>query len=103
VDKLATALSTNNVAGIQGAISAIDNAQNQIVAARTDVGARMNRVQSASDNLESLKVSQNKSISDKQDVDFLQVMSDLSNQQTAFQAALQSVAKTSKLSLLDYM
>jgi flagellar hook-associated protein 3 FlgL len=50
-----------------------------------------------------MKISLNKVISGKQDVDFLQVMSDLTNQQNAFQAALASSAKTSQLSLLDYL
>jgi flagellar hook-associated protein 3 FlgL len=63
----------------------------------------MNRVQSASDNIVSMKLSLNKVISSKQDVDFLQVMSELTSQTNAFQAALAASAKTSQLSLLDYL
>ena len=103
LDKLTTALTTNNVIGIQGALPALQDAQNQILAVRGDVGARMNRVQSASDNLDSMKLSLNKVISTKQDVDILQVTSDLTAQQTAFQVALAASAKTSQLSLLDYL
>jgi flagellar hook-associated protein 3 FlgL len=103
LDKLFTALSTNDVAGIQGALPALQDAQNQILAARGDVGARMNRVQSASDNFDSIKLTMNKIISSKQEVDFLQVISDLTNQENAFQAALAASAKTSQLSLLDYL
>jgi flagellar hook-associated protein 3 FlgL len=103
LDKLTTALSINDLTGIRAALPALQNAQNQILAARGDVGARMNRVQSASDKLESMKISLNKVISSKQDADYLQVISDLTNQQNAFQAALASSAKTSQLSLLDYL
>ena len=103
LDKLTTALTTNNVIGIQGALPALQDAQNQILAARGDVGARMNRMQSASDNLDSMRLSLNKVISTKQDVDILQVTSDLTTQQTAFQVALAASAKTSQLSLLDYL
>lgn len=103
LDKLTTALSTNAVAGIQGALPALQNAQNQILAARGDVGARMNRVQTASDKLASMKLSLQKVISSKQDIDVLQVISELTSQQTAFQAALASSAKTSQMSLLDYL
>jgi flagellar hook-associated protein 3 FlgL len=81
----------------------MDGAQNQILAARGDVGARMNRVQSAMDNLDSMKLSLAKVISNKQDIDILQVASDLNTQQTAFQVALAASAKTSQLSLLDYL
>jgi flagellar hook-associated protein 3 FlgL len=101
LDKLATALAANDVNGIRGTLTPLGNAQQQILAARTDIGGRMNRVQSASENLDTLKVSQSKVISDKQDVDILQVMSDLSKQQNAFQVALAAAAKTSQLSLLD--
>jgi flagellar hook-associated protein 3 FlgL len=103
LDKLATALAANDVNGIRGTLTPLGNAQQQILAARTDIGGRMNRVQSASENLDTLKVSQSKVISDKQDVDILQVMSDLSKQQNAFQVALAAAAKTSQLSLLDYL
>jgi len=103
LDKLATALATNDVSGIQAALPALQDAQNQILAVRGDVGARINRVQNASDKLDSMKLSLDKVISDKQDADYLQVISDLTNQQTAFQAALSTSAKTSQLSLLDYL
>jgi flagellar hook-associated protein 3 FlgL len=63
----------------------------------------MNRVQSASDKLVTLKLGLNKVISSKQDVDFLKVMSELNSQSNAFQAALAASAKTSQLSLLDYL
>lgn len=103
LDRLTTALSTNDLAGIQAALPALQNAQNQILAARGDVGARMNRVQSASDKLETMKISLKKVISSKQDADYLQVISDLTAQQTAFQAALAASAQTSRMSLLDYL
>jgi flagellar hook-associated protein 3 FlgL len=103
LDTLATALTTNNVSGIQGTLPVFQDAQNQILALRGDVGARMNRVQNASDNLDSMKLSLNKVISAKQDADILQVTSDLTTQQNAFQVALAASAKTSQLSLLDYL
>jgi flagellar hook-associated protein 3 FlgL len=103
LDKLTAALSTNDLTGIQGALSGLQNAQNQILAARSDVGARLNRVQSVSDKLDSVKLSLTKLISARQDIDVLKVVSDLTTQQTAFQAALAASAKTSQLSLLDYL
>jgi flagellar hook-associated protein 3 FlgL len=103
LDKLTTALSTNDLTGIRGALSGLQNAQDQILASRGDVGARLNRVQSASDRLDGMKISLNKVVTSKQDADYLQVVSDLTTQQTAFQAALAASAKTSQLSLLDYL
>jgi flagellar hook-associated protein 3 FlgL len=103
LDSLNTALTTNDVSGIQGVLPTLQDAQNQILAGRSEVGARMNRVSNASNNLDALKVSLNKVLSDKQDADMLQVVSDLANQQNAFQVALAASAKTSQLSLLDYL
>ena len=102
-DSLITALSNNDVTGVRASLPLLENAQNQILDARGDVGARMNRVESASSNLDSAKLSLNKVISDTQDVDFLKVMSDLTQKQNAFQAALSSSAKISQLSLLNYL
>lgn len=103
LDKLSAALTANDTSGIRGTLTSLGTVQNQIIAARTDTGARMNRVQSAAENLDSLMVSQKNSIADKQDADMLQVVSDLSKQQNAYQVALSAVAKTSQLSLLDYL
>lgn len=103
MDKLITALSTNDMTGIQNSLTGIDDAQNQVLSARADIGARMNRVEAASTGLDNLKVAMNKSVSDKQDADMAQVLSQLTNQQTAYQAALATAGKASQLSLLDYL
>jgi flagellar hook-associated protein 3 FlgL len=103
IDSLITAMAGNDIAGVQAALPGLEDAQNQILNARGDVGARMNRVEGASSNLESVKLSLSKVVSDKQDVDFLQVMSDLTQKQGAFEAALSTSARLSQLSLLDYL
>lgn len=103
LNSLIAALSSNSVTGIQGTLTALDAAQNQIVTARTDIGARMNRVQSASDSIDSTKACLETVISGKQDADFPQVISDLASQQNAYEAALAASAKTSQLSLLNFL
>jgi flagellar hook-associated protein 3 FlgL len=103
IDKLTTALTTNNVSDIQGSIPTLQAVQNQILVARSDVGACLNRVTSASNKIDAMKVNLNKVLSDKQDADMLQVASDLANKQNAYQFALAASAKTAQLSLLDYL
>jgi len=103
LDSLTTALTSNDVSGISGSLAVLTDAQNQILGARGDVGARLNRVQSASDKLDTLKLGLNKVISATQDADYLQVISELTSQSNAFEAALSASAKTSQLSLLDYL
>jgi len=50
-----------------------------------------------------MKFSTTKIMSDKQDIDIMQVVSDLSKQETAYQAAIAASAKVSQVSLLDYL
>jgi flagellar hook-associated protein 3 FlgL len=98
-----TALSKNDQAGVQTALTALDTAQSQITAARADVGSRMNRMENASTNLDSMNIVLNKDLTGTQDADILKVYSELTNQQTAYQASLTSTSKISQLSLLNYL
>lgn len=102
-DKLISDMSSNNVAGIQDSLPILDNSINQVLMARGDVGARMNRMDSAASVLQDLKYNLSSVLSDKQDVDMMKIMSDLTRQQTAFQATLSASAKISQISLLDYL
>ncbi|WP_298266736.1 flagellar hook-associated protein FlgL [Geobacter sp.] len=102
-DNLITALGSNNQAGVQAELPNLDAATAQVLSTRTDLGARMNRFDGAKGILEEMKYSLTKVLSDKQDIDFMQVVSDLSKQQTAYQAAVAASAKVSQVSLLDYL
>ncbi|WP_298436434.1 flagellar hook-associated protein FlgL [Geobacter sp.] len=102
-DNLITALGSNNQAGVQAELPNLDSATAQLLSTRTDLGARMNRFDGAKNILDEMKYSLTKVLSDKQDVDFMQVVSDLSKQQTAYQAAVAASAKVSQVSLLDYL
>lgn len=100
---LLTALNNNDITGISNSISGLDGSLKQIQAAQGDVGARENRLQTAGNVLTSTKDYLTKNLSSKQDADYLQVLSDLSKEQTAYQATLAATVQFSKLSLLDYM
>lgn len=102
-DNLVTALGSGNQAAVQAELPNLEAATAQVLATRTDLGARMNRIEGARAVLEEMKFSLTKVLSDKRDVDFMQVVSDLSKQQTAFEAAIAASAKVSQVSLLDYI
>lgn len=103
LDTMATALAANDATGVRNVLPALIGGQNQILALRGDVGSRLNRVQSAADTNSATTISLNKVISTKQDADFVQVVSDLTRQQTAYQAALSVSAKSTQMSLLDFL
>ncbi|GLI38478.1 flagellar hook-associated protein FlgL [Geobacter hydrogenophilus] len=102
-DNLATALSTNDMTTARAQLDELDNGLSQVLSFRTDIGARRNRLDAANGVIEEMKFSITKIMSDKQDVDLMQVISDLSKQQTAFDAAMAASAKISQVSLLDYL
>lgn len=102
-DNLITALGAGDQAAIQAELPNLEASTAQVLSVRTDLGARMNRVEGSRNILEEMKYSLTKVLSDKRDIDFMQVVSDLSKQQTAFEAAIAASAKVSQISLLDYM
>jgi flagellar hook-associated protein 3 FlgL len=103
VDNLLTALNSGTEADVQNTLSGLDDASNQVLAARTDIGARMNRLDASKNFIDSTQVYLQKVISGKQDIDIAKAISDLTRQQTAYQAALMSTAKINQTSLLDYL
>lgn len=103
LDTLVTDLQNDNAAGISASISSLDGGYDQLLTARTVIGGRMNRLETTTSLNEQMQLDLKKSISDKQDVDFLKVVSDLNLQQTAFEAALKATANASKISLVDYL
>ncbi|ADI85793.1 flagellar hook-associated protein FlgL [Geobacter sulfurreducens] len=102
-DNLITALGANDQTAVQAELPNLEDALSQVLSTRTDLGARMNRLEGQKNVIEEMKFSLTKVLSDKQDVDFMQVISDLTKQQTAFEAAIAASGKISQISLLDYL
>jgi flagellar hook-associated protein 3 FlgL len=103
MDGLITALNNNDVSGITSAITSVTSSIQQIQAAQSEVGARENRLENASEILTGTKDYLTKALSNKEDADYTEVLSDIAKQQTIYQATLQATAIFSRISLLDYM
>ena len=103
LNSLVTALNNNDQQGVASALTGITASQQQIQAAQADVGARENLLQNTTNILSTTKDNLTQALSNTQDADYTQVLSNLSQQQTAYQATLEATAQISKLSLLDYM
>jgi len=102
-DNLISALNSGNSAGVQAQLGTIDKAATQITSAEATVGSSMNRLTTATTTGQDNNLATTQVISSLQDADYTQVVSDLSKQQTAYQAAIASSAKISQISLLDYL
>ncbi|MDX1557263.1 MAG: flagellar hook-associated protein FlgL [Marinobacter sp.] len=79
----------------------LDNAQESIILKQTELGGRMNAVESTKTFLEDSSVYTNEIRSQLQDVDYAEAISNLSFQSFVLQAAQQSFAQVSQLSLFD--
>lgn len=86
---------------IASALSNLDSAQESIILKQTELGGRMNAVESTQKFLEDSSVYTNQIRSELQDVDYAEAISNLSFQSFVLQAAQQSFAQVSQLSLFD--
>ena len=103
IDALITALSSNDKAGIADGIKNMKAAGDQIAASQADVAGRLVRM----DNMKSMIANNRNTLQsiygNLQNVDYAKAGVELSQQTTAFSAALSATAKLTQLSLLDYM
>ncbi|MCK7543211.1 hypothetical protein MLC59_03395 [Marinobacter bryozoorum] len=86
---------------IGASLANLDNAQESILRTQTEIGGRMNQLESTGDFLENSSLYAKDLRSQLQDVDYAEAISNLSFQSFVLQAAQQSFAQTSQLSLFD--
>jgi flagellar hook-associated protein 3 FlgL len=103
LDDLRTALLTNNTNGIADSLTALTGGQDNLQTQLADVGARLNRTQARSDLIDAMNLQNEQRRSDIEDVDIVEVMTQLQSQQVAYQAALLSSARISQVSLVNYL
>lgn len=114
IDKLSSALfayqdGSDSVASkklggdIASSLLNFDSSLDSMLQARTSIGARLNVVDSTKNLQQDMTLLNQKLLSDVQDVDYNEAISRLSMQSFMLQAAQQSYAKISSLSLFNYL
>ena len=101
--RLQQALTTDNQPEIQRTTALLDQDSSRVSLAQSELGVREQTLSSTLTNLQNNSTTLQAQLSQNQDVDLTQAISDLTSRQTAFQAALQTTAIISKLTLLDYL
>ena len=102
-DDLIADITANNTAGIQQGIRDMVSASNQVIDAQSAVAGRLVRMNAAQSMVERNQNTLKNIIGSLQEVDYVKAATELTQQKTAFEAALASTAKVSNLSLLDYI
>lgn len=100
--QLKTDLQTGNAVQ-QTTITQIQSALDNLLAYRSQVGARANRLDQAKTSQESLVTSNQALLSQLEDADMPSVITELTKRQTTYQATLAVTAKVMQTSLIDYL
>jgi flagellar hook-associated protein 3 FlgL len=91
-----TALSTTDLSGLDSNISTLEQVQ-------ATVGSTEDRLQLAATRISSLQTSGTSQLSDVQDADYATTMTDFTNEEAAFTAALKASANIVQSSLMDFL
>ncbi len=109
LDNIITAMETPNQNGgaIQQAVNTgltqLDASLSSIQGAASAVGEQLNRMDGVEARIADLKLAAQTEQSNAVDLDMVQAVSNFQNQQTGYQAALQSYASIQRLSLFQYI
>ncbi|HEY4082041.1 MAG TPA: flagellar hook-associated protein FlgL [Burkholderiaceae bacterium] len=92
-------ISQANASDLRDLDAVMGNVQN----VRSQVGQTMNNLDNTTSQMASLKLNAQTEQSGAEDLDMVQGISDFQNQQTGYQAALQTYAMVQRMSLLQYI
>ncbi len=85
------------------ALRDLDQANDNFLRVRSMIGSRMNELESLGNVNQDLQLQYRQTLSNLQDLDYAKAISDLTRKQTDLQAAQQSFARISQLSLFNYL
>ena len=88
---------------VQDSLRNLDQCNSQISSARSFAGTTLQRLDGVKGRLDATELSAQTSRSSAEDLDMVKALSSFNQQQTGYQAALQSYATIQKLSLFQYL
>ena len=100
---LKIALETNDLNGIQSAMTNLDGHLDDNSAKISDVGSKMNRLEIKNNIYQDLNFSNTERLSTIEDADITEAIMNLSTAQMTYQTALASSSKVMTLTLVDYL
>lgn len=103
IDNFIKTLNNNDQEGIEANIETLDENINNVINARADLGARMNRLDLVEDRLSSQEITAKKAMSTNEDIDYEKVITKLIAQESVHRAALSAGSKIIQPTLLDFL
>lgn len=101
--RLQRAVEANDPGAIERASGLLQDASDQALFGRADIGARSKALDAISTHLDDEQVQLKSALSGEIDTDWVTAISELQARQASYQATLQLAAKTYQLSLLNYL
>ncbi|MFD2044991.1 flagellar hook-associated protein FlgL [Ornithinibacillus salinisoli] len=103
IDGFINALENNDQEAIEQSIETLDSNINNIINARADLGARMNRLELVENRLAEQEVIATKMMSENEDVDYEEAITNLITQESVHRAALSAGSRIIQPTLLDFL
>jgi flagellar hook-associated protein 3 FlgL len=101
--RLEISLMANDKTGIQESLDRLDDSMQQVVLARTSLGSRVMTIDSAINSLAANQIDTKSNISQLEDADAFEVVSDINKNESALQATLQTSGRMIQKSLMDFI
>jgi flagellar hook-associated protein 3 FlgL len=103
LDDIQSALAAGDSQGALDSLADLQSGTEQINRQRSQMGNIAARVENAQEHMEEIKIDMQEVLSRYEDADLIEVITALTQQEQAFEAALNVTAKVSKLSILNYL
>ncbi|MFB4167830.1 flagellar hook-associated protein FlgL [Virgibacillus sp. JSM 102003] len=103
IDSFINALDNNNRAAIEDHIKTLDVNIDNVVNARADLGARMNRLELIENRLSEQEVIATQTMSENEDIDYEKVITKLTSQESVHRAALSAGSRIIQPTLMDFL
>ncbi|HEV8690599.1 MAG TPA: flagellar hook-associated protein FlgL [Ideonella sp.] len=88
---------------VQNGLRDLDSLSDHLASARSMTGEVLNRIDGVKSRLDDLKLFGETTRANAEDLDMVQAISDFQNQQTGYQASLQTYSSIQRMSLFDYI
>src|SRR5690625_923299 len=103
IDKFIKALESGDQEEMDQSISVLDENINRIIDERADLVARMNRLELVENCLSEQEIIATKTMTDNEDIDFEEVITNLPTQESLHRAALAAGSRIIQPSLIDFL
>lgn len=103
IDRIISAMGSGNYSGISGEITNLEAGADRMLLARSEVGARVNRVELMQNRLSDLGINLTEMQAKTEDADFEKLLIDTQINENIYQASLSVGSKVIKQSLVDFL